>query len=535
MSQMIKIAILLTLLILIMYMIWDESQYRDDPPEIPVFIGKNRKKMQLLNIKPEKCWPFGRACGLLADKTGKEYIFLGGGVGESDMILSYVPEKSGGHKIIPIAKFSKYINTVSTACVVFDLYNAGEYDDIIVARTDGIYALINRKFADFTEMMIWKCPRNITVTSITIGDVTKKGNIYVYVSCSAIGRMKSPNFLFILGNNGKFTDITDKYINIRCEEYNSVNSVFADLSGDGYPDLIVVNSSGNSVKYSAGCIFIFRNNAGTSFTKQIIDCYGSWAGISIGDYDNSGYLSALITSNSHQSKILDKLFRKRSSKHILLKNNGDYDFSVIESGEENDYVVFPANCGFGGSGIIADTSLSGGMDMVIAGCNSDNIFHRIFPPIRPGCIVWAGSGSEDDIPEFEAKKMYRNKEFGCDILFGNITGSGHNNVICINKSAEPKVFENEKTSADYINVIIPRTIYYVNCIIELKFKDKTTQFRQFVVGPGTTGSNIIQFGTGKKTPLILTIKVARGNKTTEYIMDKLKTGTTYRADQFIRL
>lgn len=561
MNQLITTAVLLLLMILIAYMIYDEHQYKDDAEEIPVIGGNTPAKYSITRaINPDFSEQYPRASGILCNNAGKEYIFIGGRANESDIIYSCVDNKSGetDHKIIPIVKLPKYKSVFSTACVILRLRNC-EYDDIIIARTDGIYLLAQKTFMEFAEIKLWDCPRAVYVTCLSVGDIAKNGNVFIFAGCSrvvgacgSIANVSAPNRIFLLNMKALaagpmtvsaniFTDITDKFPGVKCATTNTIAGTFADFSGNGFPDLLIVNamSPGDN---DAGKIILFRNING-NFTRQYLSPRGDWGGIALGDVDGSGRVSIIATSAGYQSRIIATITRKPITRHIIIANRGDYQFDIIESGGDADNsdtdIIFPANIGHCGNGIIADINDSGKTSIICAGNNQYSLIHRAIPQLRTGCVAWLADDDDDDSTiSFTAKRMYRNRDYAQNILLADLAGCGCKNIICINKLGAPRVFaidDEQQQAKKYINVVVDREVSLLNCIIELKFKDGSVSAQQFITGSGANCSNIFHFGLADKSPLTLTIRVNRGRTPTEYMLDRLIPGATYRVDQFTRI
>jgi hypothetical protein len=84
----------------------------------------------------------------------------------------------------------------------------------------------------------------------------------LYVNCQERGFVEGlyPKQLYRQAQDGKFTDVAEK-VGLGIPEHEVVDFAWADVDGDGYPDLVT---------YEAKGFFIYRNRAGAKFEREFI-------------------------------------------------------------------------------------------------------------------------------------------------------------------------------------------------------------------------------------------------------------------------
>jgi hypothetical protein len=189
----------------------------------------------------------------------------------------------------------------------------------------------------------------IAVTAVGFGavaaDVTGNGLLDIYVtSYNHYGRITpdswhkatngTPNLLFINQGGLKFREAAREWgVDDRRWSYAAA---FADVDGDGRPDLYVANDFGENALFM---------NRGTRFvdeakTRGVLDP-GNGMGADFGDYDNDGVLDLVVTnmSSTAGNRILGRMFpaatpqenvlKKLASGNSLFRNNGDGTYEDV--------------------------------------------------------------------------------------------------------------------------------------------------------------------------------------------------------------
>jgi enediyne biosynthesis protein E4 len=137
------------------------------------------------------------------------------------------------------------------------------------------------------------------------------------VFCGPRGLKGEHDHLFHNNGDGTFTDVSVKAGVADAPGYFGLTAVFADLNGDGRPDLLVANDSTPN--------YLYRNKGDGTFedlsfeSGYAVNGEGretASMGIALGDYQNTGKLDILNTTFSDDYK-------------VLYRNDGDLTFTDV--------------------------------------------------------------------------------------------------------------------------------------------------------------------------------------------------------------
>ena len=255
-------------------------------------------KYKGLPQKNRKNTPFAGSAVIYMNN--KEYVFVGMGEGQDDLLLEFKNNKL----INKIANTNISSKEVTNAAASFDMNNNGK-TDIIVARPSGVYIYINNGHMKFEKKKIYGPFQNSEPLSIAIGDYNKNQLPDIYIS-RFIKAEKLLAFQFnnpshivtniLLENKGnlKFEDVTNK--TGAAGYQNTFTSIFIDL-GSGQPDLLLANDTGK--------VELLKNNKGKFISEKISDNNGFWMGIGVGDYNNDGFFDLFFTNVGNTLPLTD--------------------------------------------------------------------------------------------------------------------------------------------------------------------------------------------------------------------------------------
>ncbi len=256
------------------------------------------------------------------------------------------------------------------------------------------------------------------------------------VMCGPRGLPGEPDTLYHNNGDGTFTDVTQR-AGIRDPGYYGFGVVFCDFDNDGWPDIYVANDSTPH--------FLFHNNRDGTFSE--VGLFAGVAlggqgqaqagmGVDVGDYNNSGYFSILVTNFSHDYK-------------TLYQNNGDETFTDVS---------YPAGLGEStlpylgwGTGFV-DLDNDGLLDIFIAN-------GHVYPEVDRYNI-----GTKF----LERKQLYQNlgngrfrevtEEVGGDLLlekssrgvaFGDYDNDGNIDILIVNLNDRPTLLHNEPRNRNH--------------------------------------------------------------------------------------
>ncbi|MDR3739533.1 MAG: CRTAC1 family protein [Terracidiphilus sp.] len=137
------------------------------------------------------------------------------------------------------------------------------------------------------------------------------------VMCGPRGLQGEPDHLFHNNGDGTFTDVSEKAGVADKDHFYGFTSIFADINGDGKPDLLVANDSMPN--------FLYINEGNGTFEDQgypsgfALNKDGrevAAMGLALGDYENNGELDIAVTDFSDDYK-------------VLYHNDGDASFTDV--------------------------------------------------------------------------------------------------------------------------------------------------------------------------------------------------------------
>jgi enediyne biosynthesis protein E4 len=137
------------------------------------------------------------------------------------------------------------------------------------------------------------------------------------VFCGPRGLKGEHDHLFHNNGDGTFTDVSIKAGVADAPGYFGLTAVFADLNGDGRPDLLVANDSTPNYLYrnkGDGTFVDFSFESGYAVNGEGRETASM--GIALGDYQNAGKLDILNTTFSYDYK-------------VLYRNDGDLTFTDV--------------------------------------------------------------------------------------------------------------------------------------------------------------------------------------------------------------
>ena len=137
------------------------------------------------------------------------------------------------------------------------------------------------------------------------------------VNCGPRGLIGEPDHLFRNNGDGTFTDVTQKAGVEDKNRYYGFTAIFADINGDGKPDLVVGNDSTPNYLYINKGNGTFEDDSYPSgFALNADGREIASMGIAVGDYENNGLLDFFATDFGDDYK-------------VLFHNDGDANFTDV--------------------------------------------------------------------------------------------------------------------------------------------------------------------------------------------------------------
>lgn len=470
--------------------------------------------------------PIMASCLIDIDNDGVDELFIGGGESQSDALFQFRNEKFvniSSNVRLP-GKSGNSLGAVS-----YD-FNQDGFTDIVVARDNGVFVLINNN-GNFSEQEIEvHLNEKSTPISLTLGDINQDGYIDMFVAGYIKKELMEGQTIFndktyggssvMLLNNGDntFTDITKsaglEYI------HNTFQGVLVDVNKDSKLDLVVA--------YDTGEPRIYINQNGTSFRLKNNPMTGKYSypmGIAVGDYDNNQTVDFFF-SNTGTSvpKVLAKgdLTDKQElfTDWILFSNDGNGNFT--DKAKETQIAEFEFSWG----ALFEDFNLDGRQDLVVA----EN--YIAFPPqalFKLPCrfLVQLNNGT---FAATEQQANVVNKNYAITPLSSDFNNDGYPDLVYVNLDGEVKAFINKGGTASYIKVKMKDVPNLIGATVTVK-TDVSTQTNYNIIGEGLCSdqSNTLVFGLGNiKVIQSIIIKDIQGNTK---VLDNVSINSTINIDK----
>ncbi len=196
-------------------------------------------------------------------------------------------------------------------------FNNNGYNDIAMFGYTGLGGesyfklYMNNGDESFTEMA--SGIPDLYRGDVTVGDFNNNGLLDILIA----GELQNGDAITrVYLNNGDFT-FTDMEAGITGLSLSAVAA--GDLNSNGWQDIVISGRIG-SFNYAA---FIYMNNGDGTFSQSDQTIIGlRYSSISLGDYNNTGYLDILMNGSDNDD---DKYT-------VIYKNNGDNTFTDINAG-----------------------------------------------------------------------------------------------------------------------------------------------------------------------------------------------------------
>jgi hypothetical protein len=407
-------------------------------PRHPVPDGVALPRFEAVPVEFAHAWDHERAHHLTGaavldvDGDGRFEIFVGGGEGQPDALLSLrdgrLVDRSAGTGLVS--------TTATYGSTAIDLDEDADVD-LLVCRNDGVTFYRNEGGTFRAHPLGLHLPGNSVPLAVAVSDVDRDGDGDLYVSVF----VDFPHFVpatfnvpehakqnLLLRNDGdlRFTDVTTR---VTASKQNTFTSVFVDLDGDRLQDLVVAQNTGQ--------VEILRNRGAGDFEAvPLATGYGFWMGIAVGDADNDGDQDLYFPNVGDsfpaflaQGDLRDD--QPYAGGWLLLRNEGGFRFSdrTREAGL--------AGLGFAWGAVFEDVNLDGHLDLLVAQNYVKWPVHRVFK--FPGKVLLGGPGAE---PRFAAAPVAENPAFGNSPVVADLDGDARLDLFWLNNDGPSRAYLN---------------------------------------------------------------------------------------------
>ncbi|MBH0207960.1 MAG: CRTAC1 family protein [Nitrospira sp.] len=445
----------------------------------------------------EGAHPFTGAAVIDVEGDGTFEVFVGGGEGQRDALLSYRDGRLVN--IEPGTGLSK--NSATYGSTAIDLDADGD-TDLLVAREDGVYLYLNDR-GRFQERRI---PVDLPVDSVpfavAVSDIDHDGDGDLYISVFVNANTfrsatfndpthAKPNRLLLNNGDLTFTDITAS--SGTASKQNTFLSVFVDLDSDGWQDLVVSQNT--------GAVEIFRNMKDRTFQPiTVSSVFGFWMGTAVGDIDKDGDQDLFFTNvGTSIPPFLTTGDLRKDQRHthdwMLLRNDGNFHFTDVTeayglSGE-----------GFAWGAVFEDLNLDGELDLLVAQNYIKWPVHKFLKLSGRTAL----QSTEHGMPVFSHSPALGlgNPYFGQAPVIVDLNGDGRQDLLWLNINGPARAFLNT-ARANYVTVTIPDTVAALGTRITLETGKGKSDTREVIgtIGMLTDQSPELSFGLGDNQQVV---------------------------------
>jgi hypothetical protein len=477
----------------------------------PVSTAFTSVPVDFIHVWDHETHPFTGAAVIDIDNDGKFEIFIGGGQGQSDVLLRY---QNG--RLVETEDVIGLSSDVATYGVTAIDMNADGNTDLIIARNDGVYLYLNKDGRFIEKRIEIDLPVNSVPFAVTVSDIDHDGDGDLYVSIfvdfpsfrsATYNDPSHAKMNRMLLNNGDltFTDITAS--SGTASKQNTFLSVFVDLNADGWQDLVVAQNTGE--------VEIFRNMKGGVFQSiETKTDHGFWMGLAVGDIDNDGDQDLFFTNVGKSiPTFLTKGDISKDQHHthewLLLRNDGDFQFTDITEAYQL------TGEGFAWGAVFEDLNLDGKLDLLVAQNYIKWPIHKLFK-LAGRSYLQTTKNDEGEFLNITSLGL-TNKNFGQSPLIVDINDDGRQDVVWVNMDGPVRAFLNN-SSGNFITVEIPDTVAALGTRVSVETNNGKSYTRDVMAGVGmlTDQTPELSFGLGQ-LDTVLRVIIQRPNGETEVI------------------
>ena len=455
--------------------------------------------------------PFTGASVIDIDGDGTFEVFVGGGEGQRDALLSY---RDG--QLVDIEQGTGLSNTSATyGSTAIDMDADGD-TDLLVARENGVYLYLNDG-GRFQERPIpVNLPADSVPFSVAVSDIDHDGDGDLYISVFVNAEKfrsatfndpihAKPNRMLLNNGDLTFTDITES--SGTASKQNTFLSVFVDLDSDGWQDLVVSQNT--------GAVEIFRNMKDRTFQPVATTSpFGFWMGLAVGDIDHDGDQDLLFTNVGRSIPLfLTSGDLRDNQRHthdwMLWRNDGEFRFTDVT----NEHGL--TGEGFAWGAVFEDLNLDGQLDLLVAQNYIKWPIHHWFK--LPGRTYLQSNGNSAHTFHHTPALGIENRYFGQSPLIVDLDGDGRQDLVWLNINGPIRAFLNT-APGHYLTFVVPDTVANVGTRISIETDRGRSYTRAAIgsVGMLTDQTPELSFGLGNhERPLRAVIQ--RPNGQTEII------------------
>ena len=499
--------------------------------QVPEELAKSARKFESIESGFIHKWegslshPFSGAAAIDIDNSGKYKVFASGGMGQNDVLLDY----QQGRLVDVIDGTGLSMKVASYGAAAADVDNNG-LSDLVVCRDDGVWLHINNGEGFTAHKLDIDFSDQETPVAVTLSDIDHDGDLDLYVSTfihytawrsSTFNDLEHAKENHLLRNDGnlQFTDITAA-ANVAGSQ-NTFLSLFTDLDGDRYQDLVLSNNTGE--------VEIFRNNKDTTFSPVNFDSgLGYWMGLDAADYDGDGDQDLILSnvSNTIPETLLKGDLRDDQAltkEWLLLRNDGNMQFhDATES-------AGLAGQGFGWGAAFEDLNLDGALDLLVAQSYIKWPPHKLFPMKARSFL----QTKTDNGPRFvHSKKLgLANPHYGQSPVIVDLDHDGLQDVVWVNMNG-PLLARLNRHEGNVVTINVPKNARWMGAVLSATYSSGEVSYSQEITsGAGMQTDQTAQTSFAiPEGEHIESIKITRLDGESETLQGPFDSSTTLQVE-----
>lgn len=457
----------------------------------------------------EESLPFIGSAAIDIDNDGIDEIFIGGGLGQSDVLYAY--QKDGSFKDISSESDIGHQKQPETfGAAVLDIDENG-FNDLVLAREDDVYIAFNNN-GRFEETKL-NLPFNEVSAPLTValGDIDKDGYVDMYIGAYIRNEFvagqtgfNDPDYgasslLFLNNGDNTFTDITATagmtYI------HNTFQGNFIDLDLDNDVDLVVSHDTGQ-VRTWRNDTVVSATGAGaesivfTNMPNPSSDEYGYPMGNAIGDYNNDGYVDLAFSNVGNLGPLFNRVVRGDlngdqvfNGDILLFRNDGNFSFTDAATDVNlSDYE-------FSWGMLFEDLNADGRQDLVMSQNYVQLPVHKLFK--LPGRVLLQTADGKFTDREKESNAF--NKAFELATIATDFNRDGALDMVRVNLQGQSIALISGGHGNRYLSVALPNVTKSLGAVVTAQLQSGGQLVKHFVTGEGlgSDSNHELYFGLGK--------------------------------------
>jgi hypothetical protein len=454
--------------------------------------------------------PFLASAVIDIDGDGREELFLGGGHGQSDGLLSFDGEAFQAAE--DVAGIAKDMDDASHGAVVLDVNRDGA-QDLIVARESGVWLYENRG-GRFTSRKLDLNLRDDThALSVAVADLNGDGHFDMYVSGYIRNDLVEGLNIFNKegygGSSELYINRGDNSFDNRTAEWgltyrhNTFHSVFIDVDNDSDLDLVVAHDTGQVRTWkNVGQGFELVDNPNSNF-------YSYPMGIAVADYDNNGLVDFFFSNvGSTPPHFMVKGDLRDDQQHnwkwLLFQNRGDFNLvDVAAQAKLADYE-------FAWGAVFEDLNLDGRPDLLVSQNFVSMPVHKAEALRLPGRLLVQNDKGE--FAEVGEQAGVKNPLYSIAPLTADFNGDGYPDIVHANLAGPSKAFLSDAGKAAYLKIRLPDTVESIGAMVTVTRDDGKILHLPYVSGEGlcSDSSRVIVAGLGSASASKVSVKYIDG-------------------------